>query len=207
MEPFSESETEKKDFFNNGVTPVKTDMMFIYERFNYYDSQELDAEFVELKFKGLENSWESDLTFVVVSPKQRNGLKVLKQKISAKNFETAVQSMQSECIRLSLPKFRVESEYDLMKDIKPKPHFLTSSAKFSRLSTSRQIVAQAVHKVFIDVNEKGAEAAAVTAVRWFPLMLDYPLRIVTVNVDHPFLYFIRDKTNGMILFTGQINKL
>ena len=180
--------------------------MFTGKEFNYHDSKELNAEFLELKYSG-PLSQESNLTFVIALPKERNGLKALREKINARNFQTAIQSMTEENTKLYLPKFRVESEYDLMRGIKPTPHFLSQSAQFSRLSSSRQIIGEAIHKVFIDVNEKGTEAAAVTALRAVPYSASYYPRTITFRADHPFMYFIRDKSNGMILFTGQINQL
>lgn len=185
---------------------MKTDTMFIDEDFDYFDSEELNAEFLEMKYCGKQDD-QSVLTFVIVLPKERNGLKAVKDGLTATNFKSAVESMRSVNTKLYLPKFRVESEYDLTRDLEPKPLFLTKRAKFSRLTTSPQTVAEVRHKVFIEVNEKGTEAAAVTALRAVAYCLRIPPKTITLRADHPFLYFIVDRSNGIILFAGQLNKL
>lgn len=203
---FQESATNKEDFFNNGVTAVKTDTMHQRETFNYHESTELDAQLLELNYYGADFS-RSNLTFIVALPKQRNGLNSLKQKLNAQNFKTAVESMTREEVILSLPKFKIESEYDLMRDITPKPQFLTTSLRLSRMTARPQALAEIKHKVYVAVDEEGTEAAAVTAFRGFPTSLQIFPKTYTFKADHPFLFFIRDKSDGMILFTGQVNQL
>ena len=194
--------TEKIDFYNNGETAVKTDTMTNNEKCNYFESSELDSQVLEMDYIG------GDISFAIVLPKERNGLNSLKEKINAKNFERALKSMTQQKIELYLPKFKVEKTYDLMKEINPKPIALTRNADLSRMTSERSIVDQIVHKVFIEVNEKGTEAAAVTAIRMVPMSGSWPPpKKIIFRADHPFLYFIRDKTNSMILFSGQIIKL
>lgn len=60
-----------------------------------------------------------------------------------------------------------------------------------------------IHKTHIEVNEKGAVAAAVTGAVVIPLM---GTTLDILNLNHPFLFFIRDKTTGAILFGGRVNE-
>ena len=172
----------------------------------YSESQELDAEFLEMIYYGPGFS-QSNLTFIIALPKQKNGLNNLKQKLNAQNFGNVMESMKREEVILSVPKFRIESEYDLMRDITPLPQFLSEVPKLSRMTSRPQAIAEIKHKVFIAIDEKGTEAAAVTAFRGIPTSLLVVPRQITFKVDHPFLFFIRDKSNGIILFSGQINNL
>ena len=60
-----------------------------------------------------------------------------------------------------------------------------------------------VHKAFVDVNEEGTEAAAATAV----VVPTYGIASAAEPVfraDHPFVFLIRDKRSGSILFMGRI---
>ena len=197
---FPEHLTAKKVFYNNGVTPVETDTMTNTKRFNYGESEELDSQLLELDYIG------NQITFVIVLPKQRNGLNSLKLIINAQSFDRALNSMRKRNTQVSLPKFKVEKSYELMDEINPKPLALTREADFSGLTSDPQIVSKIIHKVFIELNEKGTEAAAVTAIKMVLYSAIIPNEQMAFNADHPFLYFIRDKTNGMILFSGQINK-
>lgn len=60
-----------------------------------------------------------------------------------------------------------------------------------------------IHKTHIEVSEKGAVAAAVTGAVVIPLM---GTTLEVMNINHPFLFFIRDKTTGAILFGGRVNE-
>ena len=189
------------DFYNNGVTAVQTDTMFKEYRFMYAESQELDSQVLQMSYMG------GNITFVVILPNQRNGLNALRETITDDNFERALNLMETINVKVYLPKFKVEQSYDLMKEINPKPIVLTESADYSRMFWEPTFVSKALHNVFIEVNEKGTEAAAVTAIETRLMGCGFLATEPTFRADHPFLYFIRDKTNSMILFVGQINKL
>jgi serpin B len=62
-------------------------------------------------------------------------------------------------------------------------------------------VSRAIHKTFIKVSEEGTEAAAVTAISVGPTAVLHPI----VSFDHPFLYVLREKQAGIILFIGIVN--
>ncbi len=63
------------------------------------------------------------------------------------------------------------------------------------------MVSAVIQKAFIDVNEEGSEAAAATAV----VMVMKAARMTPRFLcDQPFLYFIKDKLSGLILFGGKV---
>ncbi|CAG2164425.1 unnamed protein product [Oppiella nova] len=173
LDSFYKSLTQKLDFYNNGQNGVKVDTMTSRDYLNYLDSNELNAQILELQYTGRE------ISFIVVLPKRRDGLNELKSKINSQNFD----------------KFWLFS-YDLMKEINPKPIALTPKADFSQINGNRyQKVAEVIHKTFIAIDEKGTEAAAVTAIKVVVKSAQiYPDPII-FRADHPFIYFIRDQTN------------
>lgn len=59
-----------------------------------------------------------------------------------------------------------------------------------------------VHKTRLEINEQGSIAAAATAAMVIPLMGSSTARM---NIDHPFLFFIRDVETGIVLFEGRVN--
>jgi serpin B len=67
-------------------------------------------------------------------------------------------------------------------------------------------ISAALHKAYIDVNEKGTEAAAATAVavKRMAVRIEEPPR--EFRADHPFLFLIRDATSGSILFMGRVSE-
>ena len=76
----------------------------------------------------------------------------------------------------------------------------------NRVEEPEAIVGRALHKAFVEVNEKGAEAAAATAVA-MTRPTSAP-RSVPFNpafrADRPFLFLIRDMESGMVLFMGRM---
>ncbi len=80
-------------------------------------------------------------------------------------------------------------------------------ADFSGINDGRDLyIGYVIHKSYIDVNENGTEAAAVTAVGMFTTSMpaDPPQKIY-FTVDRPFLFAITEKTTGAILFLGEVN--
>ncbi|XP_054166965.1 leukocyte elastase inhibitor B-like [Oppia nitens] len=198
------AQVDRADFKHNAVAETDKINQWIRKQTNNKIQEifkKLDAmtSLIILNTIYFKGDWEEKL----------NGLSTLKTRINAINFDKAFKSMDREYVNLFLPKFKSEKEYDLMKDINPKPIALTTGADLSRLSTScDKTVSQIKHKTFISIDEYGTEAAAVTAVvmkgRSGRIIISQPIEF---RVDHPFLYYIIDKTNGMIMFSGQINKL
>jgi serpin B len=108
---------------------------------------------------------------------------------------------------LYLPKLRLEYEHQMADDLKAlgmKAPFVPDGADFTRMSpVGRQLYIQFVkHKTFVDVNEEGTEAAAVTNVGIGLTSLPPELR-----VDRPFIFAIRERFSGTILFIGKIVRI
>ena len=78
----------------------------------------------------------------------------------------------------------------------------SSTADFSGITGAKDLfISEVVHKAFIDVNEEGTEAAAVTVVGGFATSIpDYTV----FNVNRPFFFVIRDDRSGSILFMGKV---
>ena len=70
-------------------------------------------------------------------------------------------------------------------------------------------ISEVIHKAFVEVNEKGTEAAAATAVIMPEMMMaafHRPPPIPVFRADHPFVFMIRHSESGSILFMGRVMK-
>jgi serpin B len=102
-----------------------------------------------------------------------------------------------------MPKFKVEYSVELRDPLAAlgmKAAFSAQSADFSGIAPGIFISAVR-HKTFVEVNEEGTEAAAVTGAA---ATLSAVREIVDMTVDRPFLFLIEDKSTEMILFMGVV---
>lgn len=118
---------------------------------------------------------------------------------------TAAQDTQA--VELALPRFTLRTEYSLnapLQSLGMRDAF-TDHADFSSLSpTGGVAISEVHHKAFVAVDEEGTEAAAVTSVGF--AVTSVPQR-VRFTVDRPFVFVLRERFSGAILFVGRIAKL
>lgn len=116
-----------------------------------------------------------------------------------------VAGLAPRSVQLGLPKFGTESQVELgdVLGALGMPTAFTDAADFSGISTQTPLqISAVVHQANIDVDENGTEAAAATAV----VMRESaaPADTVTLTVDRPFLFALRDLETGAVLFLGRI---
>ena len=117
----------------------------------------------------------------------------------------AIAQLDSQSVMLSLPKW--EYAYSI-EDMKPYLSqlgmgiALGGSADFSNMypvGPGDIAISKAIHKTYIKVSEQGTEAAAVTVIGMELTSISAPRPL---TLDHSFLYVIREKQTGIILFIG-----
>jgi len=80
--------------------------------------------------------------------------------------------------------------------------FDVAKADFSKMSPQPLFVSDVVHQAFVSVDEAGTEAAAATAV--IMKAGAAPSEPVTLDVNRPFLFFVRDIPTNTVLFVGRV---
>jgi serpin B len=85
------------------------------------------------------------------------------------------------------------------------PIAFTGNADFSGMDGKRDLqISDVIHKAFVSVDESGTEAAAATAVIMRLTSAPMPEQIITVTIDRPFIFLIRDVQTGTLLFIGHV---
>jgi len=112
-------------------------------------------------------------------------------------------------VELQLPRFKLEWERKLIPDLQAlgmRAAFIDGRADFSRMSapSSQLFISLVKQKTYVDVNEEGTEAAAVTNVGI--TLTSLPVRHQFI-VDRPFVFVLRERLSGTILFMGKITRL
>jgi serpin B len=146
---------------------------------------------------------------LIVLPKQREGLPAVERSLTAAQWKAWCDRMSSRPeVQVSLPKFRMTSFVSLKETLMSlgmRDAFDPAQADFSGMDGRKRwlYINAVLHKAFVDVNEKGTEAAAATEVGIAPTAVPAPPSTV-FRADHPFLFGIRDTGSGSVLFLGRI---
>jgi serpin B len=170
-------------------------MMHNGGHFAYARDRELQA--LQLPYSG------GNLAMIVLLPDAGKFEKVVKE-LNGSHLEGLIAAMEPRQTQLSLPKFRVESAFMLASPLRALWIIRAfERGDFSRVSPEPGFfLSEVLHKTFVDVDEKGTEAAAVT----IPMLAGSapPRDLVQFHVDRPFLFLIRDLPTGTPLFMGRV---
>jgi serpin B len=144
------------------------------------------------------------LSMLVVLPDEGK-LGALETQIAGGGLAAIEAALQQQSVILTMPRFRFETPLDLEQELSTlgMPIAFSRSADFSGISAEAPLQIGAVlHKAFIAVGETGTEAAAATAVVIRTTSVPQGLHI---QVNRPFLFFVRDEATGAILFMGRVS--
>ncbi len=177
-----------------------TKVVFMNRKINswYYendDEQILDIPYVDENY-----------SLMIILPKSYKKIRKIEKKLDNDYYKNYITNKEKIRIDLSLPKFNIESEFDLNKtlaNLGVKEAF-TVEADFTGITENEKLyISKVFHKANISVDEEGTEAAAATAV----VMNKTSMRLdeVQVNINKPFIYIIRNNNNNCIYFIGKVN--
>jgi serpin B len=125
------------------------------------------------------------------------------------NWDTWMGELTERNVDLKLPKFMFEYKNELNKELEAMGMGIAFSdglADFSKISGIGELfISKVLHKSFVEVNEEGTEAAAVTAVEIEFTSVEPEPQVTEFHVDRPFLFAIRETSTGTILFIGRVN--
>lgn len=128
--------------------------------------------------------------------------------LNSETLGTISGALKRQRTQLSLPKFKIENNYSLKEFFQNMgmTESFSSKADFSGFHAQglpEIYISNILHKTFIEVDEKGTEAAAVTAILMAGTT-SVPPDPISIEIDKPFLYFIQHNETQQILFMGQV---
>lgn len=194
---FDPAQTTDKVFHGiSGDSEVQ--MMTRKARFMYAEYQ--GCQMVRLPYNG-----ERYAMYIVLPPANMDVNSVIPY-ISESAYDAAMGMLAAGEVIVEMPKFKLEASF-LLNDALEKMGIQTAfsgAADFSGISAMGPLsLSQVKQKCYIDVSEKGTEAAAVTSAQ-VRLTSVAPSRVMRMTVDRPFLFFIADTQAENILFAGKI---
>jgi len=193
-----ERTVEDHDFYLNENDTKKVAMMQIQSDFAYYETS--DYQVLGLPYVG------NQVYMYVILPREKNGLQDLLNNLNGPTLAQLLQKKGKTKVRVKLPRFKIESKFELTPTLKTLgiTDVFGDTADLSGVAGNRELkVSEVVHKAFVEVNEKGTEAAAATGVQ-FRLLSSIDPTPPEFHADHPFAYFLIEKDQGNVLFSGLV---
>ena len=201
QEQFDEESTEPDTFFVSKNEQVQVQMMHKSADYRFLEDKTLGCQILEMPYVG------KKLSMILYLP--QDSLPKLEEMLTPETLQKSLADLKEaypEKVDVSIPKFKMTEKFELKEVLSAMgatDMFDGHRADFTGitgLGPERISVSQVIHKAFVEVNEKGTEAAAATAVVANFCCLMNPMFVA----NRPFLFLIRHNDSGAILFLGRL---
>jgi serine protease inhibitor len=202
---FARSDTRPDEPFGMDEKWFRVPFMWLIEDCLYAEVDGL--QILDKPYRGKE------LSMTILLPSHNVGaLEDLERLLTLENLHRWLGRLKSQSVEIMLPKFKFDRDRDLrspLADLGMRRMFSPTEADFSGIGDApKPIYLQYVfHKAIIDVNEEGTKAAAATNAFAGRMGGLRPSERVLFRADHPFVFLIRDRRTGDILFLGRLASL
>lgn len=195
---FDKKYTNEQDFFKTDGKKYKVKMMMKSDsNFRYFMTEKFQA--IDLPYS------KGDYAMTVILPNQGFNINTVIKDFNQDNFNLWLKSFKKRYGHLAMPRFKLEfkkSFKDILSEMGMGIAFNESRADFTRINKMGGLfISEVLHKSFLEINEEGTEAAAVTVVEVSYTSVGDDFRM---TVNRPFLLVIRETKNNTILFLGKI---
>ncbi len=199
--PFPEESTSPRPFTVPDGSREDVPTMTLRDTLHYHHSEEEGYEAVRLPY-----GEDERFAMYVFLPERESDLQAFYRDLDAAEWERRLGALSPTDVELRLPRFTLEYEKELIATLKGlgmERAFDSEAADFTPMTQARDDVhiSQVLQKSFVQVNETGTEAAAVTSVT--VSVTSAPAHPI-MSVDRPFFFAIRDDETGTVLFQGQV---
>ncbi len=198
---FNPGKTEKQDFTLASGSTVKVNMMQQEAEVAYYRSE--DVTMVELPYGN--SLYRMTILLPAPSSQPLSLNQFINKHLNQASMRKWIDNLEkTEDVIIKMPKFDFNYKKTLngiLKTMGMGIAFSPRKANFSNMSPAQIFISKVKHKAAITVDEKGTEAAAVTSVSIGITSVQPNPKIV---LNRPFVFLIREKVSGTILFMGQV---
>lgn len=196
---FDKARTKDRIFYLSDGSQKETSFMNSRQNLKFKQTNLYKA--VLIPYKGNMQS------MVIILPNYSSDLKKIEEDFRTENFLSGLNKTAD--IILSIPKFNVTLPLNLnsyLSELGMKAAF-QKNADFTKIcKDSGFFISDVIHKVFIEIDENGTEAAAATAVvmKTVSVSMQPKPKPIKFIADHPFIFYIIDNQTSAILFMGKI---
>lgn len=194
---FNSEATIDDTFYMTNGNQVGCKMMVQQNEYSYFENDLFQA--VNLPYGN------GQFYMTVLLPKGGQVVESIIEEMNTGNWAQWLASFADTELILRLPKFKIEYEAKL-KDVLTQLGMgvaFTDRADFTKMFAPGNLdISEVIHKIFVEVNEEGTEASAVTVVE-IELTSAHD-SVPSMYVNKPFIFIIHEKDSGAILFMGKI---
>ncbi len=198
--PFDKKQTKDRNFHTSNSNQ-KVPFMYTKERFGYAENDSL--QIAKLPYG------KGNFNMYILLPKQQGNITTFAHSLNSSTFKELSSTIKKTEIKLYLPKWEASYKATLNKELTTMGmgEAFSNHADFSNIFKNQAAkISEVKHKTYIKVDEEGTEAAAVTSTGMRTTSVRIPPPSIPVmNVNHPFIYLIKEKDSGSILFLGVVN--
>jgi len=199
---FDKSKTQDDTFTLPDGSKKSCKMMAQESEFQYFENDDFQA--IDLPYG------DGDFRMTIFLPRLQNNVDSLIAELNQENWTKWINSFSKQKLTLQLPKFTIEYEIklnDVLKALGMEIAFDPEQADFTKMYKEEKVkanlyISKVKHKTFVQVDEEGTEAAAVTSVE-MSIKAVMPPKLL-MRIDRPFIFAIRENRSGTILFIGKI---
>jgi serpin B len=148
---------------------------------------------------------DDQASMFIIVPKEGTKINDYCKNMNYSYFANLESKLTEQLIDIQMPKYKIEEKYKLKDQLESMGMLLafTNSANFNKMNgRSDLMIDDVIHQSFIEVDEKGTEAAAATAVIVREKSAPQP---IFVNINRPFVFLIKENLKGSVLFLGKFN--
>lgn len=198
---FNPESTQSISFQNSEGDNIQTEMMHREDTLNYFNNETFSA--IEMPYGN------GNFSMMVMLPNYDKSVDAVIAELSPENWQKWQDDFkETKNVDILFPKFKIEYEITLNNILQSMGMELafTDMADFSIINKKKDLfISYVKHKTFVEVDEEGTEAAAVTIIGFETTSFDPNKPQKTYfHCTRPFLFAITEKESGAILFMGKV---
>jgi serine protease inhibitor len=197
---FETSNTKEADFTNELGAVTKVNMMYQKDTFAY--SADNYAQYLDMPYGN------KAFSMTVILPADGKTTTDVLNQLTADSWNNLIQNMSTKEVEVYMPRFKTQNNFLLNDPLKSMGMNLafTNLADFTNIADLKLKISRVIHDTYVEVTEEGTEAAAVTIIAIMTTSIN-PQPTPVFRANKPFLYVIREKSTGVILFIGKMGSV
>jgi len=197
---FDKAKTKLDDFTKTNGQKIKANLMEQTAILPYYADRHLQC--VELPYGN------GAFSMIAILPSEDMNINLLIEYLNSVEWDSITNNMMIQKVWLKMPRFKVECELPINQPLMNFGMKQIFIGGFTNIADTSLYVSDIKQKTFVEVNEEGTEAVVLTAtvIGYGSIRKAPPIEPVHFFANRPFLFLIREKSSGVILFIGRIDE-